>query len=151
MMGCMDAKWLLNFVCHPLNLHPVISTSRLIVKTGSLNLFVFPIYINQCTKVFPIPKYLPFNSSASIAPKVQRRSKYPCKKPLESTTCSGVNFHKSLSLFSGNFVLCSKVVMEKLGSRQNSSVNDGFGFGYHIRSRKATKEEAAFGLPLLKP
>ena len=43
------------------------------------------------------------------------------------------------------------MVVEKLGSRQNSSINDGFGLRYHIRSRKKTKEKAAIGLPLLKP
>ena len=43
------------------------------------------------------------------------------------------------------------MAVEKLGSWKNSDINDGFRFGYHIRSRKATKEEAAFGLPLLKP
>ena len=43
------------------------------------------------------------------------------------------------------------MVVEKLGSGQNSSIDDGFGPGHHIRSRKTTKEEIATGLPLLKP
>ena len=43
------------------------------------------------------------------------------------------------------------MAVEKLGSRKNSSANDGFGLRYHIRSRKTTKEETATGLPLLKP
>ena len=51
----------------------------------------------------------------------------------------------------GNLILHSTMAVEKLGSRQNSSVNDGFGLRYHIRSRKTTKEETATGLPLLKP
>lgn len=53
--------------------------------------------------------------------------------------------------FSGNLILHSAMAVEKLGSRKNSSVNDGFGLRYHIRSRKTTKEETATGLPLLKP
>ena len=42
------------------------------------------------------------------------------------------------------------MAVEKLGGWENSCLNDGFGFGYHIRSRKTTKEETTFGLPLLK-
>ena len=53
--------------------------------------------------------------------------------------------------FIGNLVLYSEMALEELGSRENSGINDGFGLGYHIRSRKKTKEETATGLPLLKP
>ena len=51
----------------------------------------------------------------------------------------------------GNLVLYTEMAVEELGSWKNSGINDGFGLGYHIRSRKKTKEEAATGLPLLKP
>ena len=59
--------------------------------------------------------------------------------------------HINYFYFTGNLILHSTMAVEKLGSRKNSSVNDGFGLRYHIRSRKTTKEETATGLPLLKP
>ena len=43
------------------------------------------------------------------------------------------------------------MAVEKLGGWQDSSLNDGSGFGYHIRSGKTTKKETTPGLPLLKP
>ena len=50
--------------------------------------------------------------------------------------------------FTGYSLLRSPVVMEKLGSGQNSSPDDGFRSGYHIRSRKTFKKETLTRLPL---
>ena len=50
----------------------------------------------------------------------------------------------------GHTLLHSPVVVEKLGSRQNPSANDGFGPWHHIRGRKAIEKETLVGLPLRK-
>ena len=57
---------------------------------------------------------------------------------------------KLLTFFSGHTLLHSPVVVEKLGSRQNPSANDGFRPWHHIRGRKAIEKETVVGLPLRK-